>query len=124
MSIAPTRSDSSAWWLAPVAVAFLALVGLGIYWTPADSAPPDETVAPQTIRTVPPPVPDGPSGLHAVSTTNEQGVKVIRIQVVPGGDELVVDAATGRLIEARPAGKAVSPAGGRPTLFAPFTPVP
>jgi len=37
-----------------------------------------------------------------VTTDVEHGVRVIKIRVSAGGDELVVDAKTGRLIEARP----------------------
>jgi hypothetical protein len=33
----------------------------------------------------------------------ENGVPVIKIVVVPNGDELIVDAHTGRLLETRPA---------------------
>ena len=55
-----------------------------------------------------------------MTTGVENGVRVIRNQVVAGGDELVIDAATGRLLEARPAPRAPA-AQPKPMLI---TPVP
>jgi hypothetical protein len=46
----------------------------------------------------------------------ENGVRVWKIRVTPGGDELIVDAATGRLLETRPGKPA--PAPGRPMIIA------
>lgn len=43
------------------------------------------------------------TALHSFSYAEENGMKVVRIRLVPEGDELVLDAATGRLIESRPA---------------------
>ena len=116
MRTEPNRAEPSSWWLAPAAVGLLGLVGLGVYWVPADRPPAARPVV--STRVVPPPVPDDPPGLHAVSTGEEEGVRVVRIRVVPGGDELIVDAATGRLLEARPAAGSPVPAG-KPRLFAP-----
>ncbi len=124
MAISTNQADASSWWLAPAAVGLLAVVGFGVYWSQPDRAldevPPEAMDLPK--RSVPPPFPDQLTGVHSVSTGDEHGVRVVRIQVVPGGDELVVDAATGRLIEARPA-RPVSPPG-KPALFAPFAPQP
>jgi hypothetical protein len=115
MPTEPNRLEPSSWWLAPAAVVLLALVGLGVYGVPTDPPPDPPAVS---TRTVPPPVPDDTAGLYAVSTGEEAGVRVVRIQAVPGGDELIVDAATGRLLEARPALRSPVPAG-KPRLFAP-----
>jgi hypothetical protein len=113
----PTRPESSSWWLAPAAVILFLMMGLGVYWVPGDAAPVEPPVG-VSMRVVPPPIIDPPAGLHAVAAGEEEGVRVLRIQVVPGGDELVVDAATGRLLESRPAGRPTTPPG-KPRLFAP-----
>jgi hypothetical protein len=84
--------------------AAVVVVGASIYWAQTDDPASDQARPPST-RTVPPPIPDGPASVHSVKTDQEHGIKVIRIQVVPNGDELIVDAATGRLIEARPPAK-------------------
>jgi hypothetical protein len=46
-------------------------------------------------------VPEG--AFHSVRYRTENGVPVVLIQTVAGGDVLVVDRDTGRLIESRPA---------------------
>jgi hypothetical protein len=43
----------------------------------------------------------------------ENGTRVVKIRVVPDGDELVVDAATGRLLEARPGRPTAQPPAGK-----------
>jgi hypothetical protein len=52
-------------------------------------------------------------GVHSITLTQENGTKVVKIQVTAGGDEIVVDAATGRVIETRPNPSAVGGGGGR-----------
>jgi hypothetical protein len=61
-------------------------------------------------------------GLHSVAYAVEHGTRVVKIRVVPGGEELVIDAATGRLIETRP-GRATAPrrAGPVPVPCVPAT---
>jgi hypothetical protein len=39
---------------------------------------------------------------HSVTTTEENGRSVVKLRVAPEGDEIIVDAATGRLLETRP----------------------
>ena len=41
--------------------------------------------------------------VHSLRRVEENGTKLILIRLVPGGDELVLEAATGKLIETRPA---------------------
>jgi hypothetical protein len=98
----PPRPSWLPWWPVPAAAAFLAVVGAGVYLAQPD-APPAGPPAGEAGRTVPPPVPDQAARFHSLTTGVEHGIRVIRIQVVAGGDELVIDAATGRLLEARPA---------------------
>jgi hypothetical protein len=62
----------------------------------------------------------GPS-IHTVAYGVENGTAVVRIRVVPNGDELIVDAATGRLLETRPNRPTAPPPMGK--FAAPFTPV-
>jgi hypothetical protein len=59
--------------------------------------------------------------LHSVSFANENGTRVVKIRVSPDGDELIVDARTGRLIEARPPRSTAGTPKGR--FAAPFVPV-
>jgi hypothetical protein len=60
-------------------------------------------------------------GLHTVSYTIENGTRVVKIKVVETGDELVIDAATGRFIEARPGRPTAPPPMGK--FAAPFDPM-
>ena len=103
----PARPAFRPWWPVPAVAALVVATGAAVYWSqtggPGDAA--SDRSHPASTRTVPPPVTDGPAGVHSVKTDQEHGIKVIRIQVVPNGDELIVDAATGRLIEARPPAK-------------------
>jgi hypothetical protein len=55
-----------------------------------------------------------------VSYTIENGTRVVKIKVVESGDELIVDASTGRLLEARP-GRPTAPPMGK--FAAPFDPM-
>jgi hypothetical protein len=59
--------------------------------------------------------------LHSVAVTTENGTRVVKIKVVETGDELVVDAATGRLLEARPNRSTAPPPVGK--FAAPFDPM-
>ncbi|WP_020469885.1 hypothetical protein [Zavarzinella formosa] len=43
------------------------------------------------------------TALHSFSYGEENGLKIVRIRLVADGDELVLDAVTGRLLESRPA---------------------
>jgi hypothetical protein len=78
-------------------------------------------------RILPAPPPDrfagatGNSGLHTVAYSVENGTRVVKIKVVESGDELVVDALTGRLLETRPSRPTAPPPMGK--FAAPFDPM-
>jgi len=67
------------------------------------------------------PVPQPGLTFHSVAYTVENGTRVVKIKVVENGDELVVDAATGRLLEARPTRSTAPPPVGK--FAAPFDPM-
>lgn len=102
----PTRL---ARWLAPAAGMALAVGTGAVIWAfragpanpPPDAGAPDASLPNQKMLPVPPA--EGAPGLHSVIPAMENGVRVLRIRVTPGGDELIVDAVTGRLLETRPA---------------------
>jgi hypothetical protein len=86
-----------------------AVIGGAIIWsqhTPAKTevtGPPDIQPFQRPSRALPP-FPQGVDpNLHSVEHGVENGVPVIKIVVVPNGDQLIVDANTGRLLETRPA---------------------
>ena len=108
------------WWLAPSAIGLLAACGALVWDATRPEAEPPPIVPPvadsmpdvagpgppATRRFLPPPgTPVGGQGtaLHWVGYGVESGVKVLYVQVTPSGDVLVLDPATGRLIETRPA---------------------
>jgi hypothetical protein len=68
----------------------------------------------------PPPFPVG-GNLHTVSYGVENGTKVVKIKVVADGDELIIDAGTGRLLETRPSRPTAPPPMGK--FVAPFSPM-
>jgi len=118
------------WGVALAAGALLLIGGGAIVWAnhePAQQDPPappfgaaavtDEVMVLQ--RDIP--VPPGQLGFHSVNYTVENGTRVVKIKVTDSGDELVVDAATGRLLEARPSRPTAPPPAGR--FAAPFQPV-
>src|SRR4051794_10005171 len=101
---ASPRPESLPWWLAPVGGAALVLAAGVVVWAfrdPNPEPPAGPGAVPPASR-VPAPVVDRPAGLHSVTAGVENGVRVLKIRVTPGGDELIVDAATGRLLETRP----------------------
>ena len=121
MSIpSPGSSPAFVSWGLALAASSLLLIGGGtILWSQSatSSAPPVEPfngqlfVVTKDIQ-VPHFTPDGrPTGLHSVSYAHENGTRVVKIRVSPEGDELIVDASTGRLIEARPARDRSRPTG-------------
>ena len=105
-------------WLLPSVLVLVAGGALGLAWAvrdPARPAPKAGDADPAANgRNVPAP-PD--AGLHSVTYAVEHGVRVIKIRVVPNGDELVIDAETGRLLETRPAKRA--PPVPKPMLMTP-----
>ena len=99
----PSRRESAQFpgLLLLAAISLLASGGLTVWWIQRESAHPEVPAdSVRSPRVIPRPPDDG--GLHSVTTAVEHGVQVIKIRVSAGGDELVVDAKTGRLIEARP----------------------
>ena len=106
----PAGASGIPWWLAPAIIGVLTIGGF-LSWNyleaPADR-PATTPPAAGPIRPLPPQPPDAvqPGRVHWIGHGVESGVKVVYVQAVPGGDILVVNAATGRLIETRPAPRA------------------
>jgi hypothetical protein len=129
----PAPSSPLSWGLALAATSLLLIGGGAIIWThqgpaaeptaPADSDPGSPQALQMKLppRVVPLPPADAPNGLHAVSYAMENGTRVVKIRVVPDGDELIVDAATGRLLETRPSRPTAPPPMGK--FIAPFSPM-
>jgi hypothetical protein len=138
------RPSSLPWGVTLAALSVLLVGGGLIVWAHRDPAPPapafvaDPALGPMALALdgVPPPPPGltrlhGPDvapplpavGVHSITLTQENGTKVVKIQVIAGGDEIVVDAATGRVLETRPNRSAVGGSGGGGARFAaPFIP--
>jgi hypothetical protein len=123
----PAQSSLLTWGLGLAATSLILIGGGALVWStksapPADP-PPDGFVEQTHVLTkrLPPLPPDDiASGLHTISYAMENGVRVIKIRVVAEGDELIVDAATGRLLESRPNGPTAPPMG---KFTAPFQPM-
>jgi hypothetical protein len=136
---AVTTTTSATSWGIALAAGSLLLVGGGmVVWSAHDTDPPgpqpgapDVTVAmsdPQAPLMAEPgglrralPLPGPELTLHTVAYAIENGTRVVKIKVVETGDELVVDAATGRLLEARPSRPTAPPPVGK--FAAPFDPM-
>ena len=140
----PSQSPFMPWGVAIVATSVLLIGGGAIIWAHREPAPTEIGVAPGgppvTFRRVPPLIredramleatavattdlPEGTgasSGLHSVAYAVEHGTRVVKIRVVPNGDELVIDAATGRLLETRPSRATPPTPAGR--FVAPYVP--
>lgn len=102
----PRESALPAWLLVPAAIGLLVGGGLAVTWSYRDGPDPEAAATPHVPRMVPRPVDD--VGVYSVTSAVEHGARVVKVRVTASGDELVVDAETGRLIEARP----VKPASG------------
>ena len=132
-SPSPAPSSPLSWGLALAATSMLLIGGGAIIWThkgpaaepttPTDSDPGGPLAVQMKLppRVIPLPPADAPSGLHTVSYAMENGTRVVKIRVVPNGDELIVDAATGRLLETRPSRPTAPPPMGK--FIAPFSPM-
>jgi hypothetical protein len=131
----PPRTASVPWGVALAAVSLLTVGGGAIIWTHRDSPPPTTPQSGTEVRGIrrqlPLPSPaDGvplppglqnTSSLYSISFTQENGTRVVKIRVVADGDELIVDAQTGRLLETRPSRPTAPPPMGR--FVAPFSPM-
>ena len=107
-----------------IAAAAVFAIGIGaIVWglrdpnppaTPGGFPPPSAGAG----RQLPTPVDPSQLPFHTVTFTEEKGRRVVIVRVVAQGDDLVIDAATGRLIETR----ANRPGPPQKKGAAPFTP--
>jgi hypothetical protein len=135
----PAPSPLVSWGIALAAGTMLLIGGGTIVWSSRAQDPslvypptdqPGPTTAVATDLTVADadvvhrrqlPMPPAGLTLHSVAFTTENGTRVVKIRVVETGDELVVDAATGRLLEARPSRSTAPPPVGK--FAAPFDPM-
>lgn len=133
-SLPSARPSHIPFGFALAALSVVVLVGGLIIWAHQDPAGPPPAAGPGTpldpasevvslTRPVLPsrlPIPDGPLGVHSITLTQENGTRVVKIQVVPGGDEIVVDAVSGRVMETRPGRSGPGPTG---KVAAPLNPM-
>ena len=131
----PTPGFPLSWGVALAAASLLLIGGGAVIWSshPDDEGPPGVS-GPPALKTAagevrirqlpaPPLAMDARAerGLHTVAYAVENGTRVVKIKVVESGDELVVDAATGRLLETRPSRPTAPPPMGK--FAAPFDPM-
>jgi hypothetical protein len=130
----PTPGFPLSWGVALAAASLLLIGGGAVIWSsrPDDNvivppiADPDQAKFVRTASRIPQPQDalatfNTHSGLHTVAYSVENGTRVVKIKVVESGDELVVDAATGRLLETRPSRPTAPPPMGK--FAAPFDPM-
>ncbi len=134
----PAATSSTSWGIALAAGSLLLVSGGMVVWSARDSDPPGTPPGPtdgtEAVAVAHVPVALEPGGprralpmpgpevtLHSVAFAIENGTRVVKIKVVETGDELVVDAATGRLLEARPSRPTAPPPVGK--FAAPFDPL-
>ena len=118
----PRMRDWHGWKPLAVTTGLAAVLVAGILLTgrePSASAPPSQPPQGRPVRALPaPPIAlEGENGLPMVAHDHFDGVPVLRIRTVDEGDEMVVEAATGRLL-------AVRDNQGRVTLWPPMTGTP
>ncbi len=132
LSPRPSSTSATSWGIALAAGSLLLIGGGTLVWSSRDAGPGAGTTDPLPVQAVPstdeaivprrglpPLIPE--QTLHSVAYAIENGTRVVKIKVVETGDELVVDAATGRLIEARPSRPTAPPPVGK--FAAPFDPM-
>ena len=128
----PTHASPFSWGLALAAASLLLIGGGAIIWSsqptnvPPRAAPSDGGEVASLQKSIRPPgalapMPDLSHGLHTIAYSVENGTRVVKIRVVPDGDELIVDALTGRLLETRPSRPTAPPPMGK--FAAPFAPM-
>jgi hypothetical protein len=131
-SPSPAHASPYSWGLALATASLLLIGGGAIIWSsqptngPSPATPSDggEVASLEKTLRAPmalPPAPDGSHGLHTIAFSVENGTRVVKIRVVPDGDELIVDAVTGRLLETRPSRPTAPPPMGK--FAAPFSPM-
>ena len=128
--MAASNSSSSlfSWGIALAAISLLTVGGGSLIWNQRHS-PPTEVVAiptgddPVTLTRVLPRrlIETEDMKFHTITYGVENGTAIVKIRVVAQGDELIVDASTGRLLETRPS----RPTAPRPMgkFAAPFSPM-
>ena len=105
-------SNLRSWhgWRSLAVSVVLLLVGVAAVLLYHRPTPPDPPLPPADMKArfarlpvAPSPEPPAPAGvrLHSVTVAEEEGKRVIKIRATPGGEELVVDAATGKLLAVR-----------------------
>jgi hypothetical protein len=135
LSTHPSPMSATSWGIALAAGSLLLIGGGTLVWSVHDAEPAalaSDAVSVQAMTA--PPSLDPPAvsrrplprltpenTLHSVAYAIENGTPVVKIKVVETGDELVVDAATGRLLEARPSRPTAPPPVGK--FAAPFDPM-
>lgn len=125
------RPSPVPWGVALAAASLLVIGGGAVIWAHREqpAGMPDTPTTPPSglpsaslrVDQAPLPLPEPGSQLHAVNYGVENGTRVVKIKVTPNGDELVVDAATGRLLETRPTRPTAPPPMGK--FAAPFDPM-
>jgi hypothetical protein len=134
MSTIPTKPRSTPLhWGYPLAVLTAVLTLGGAYVWLTDGPTPEQhtadslrtTAAPTPIRHLPtPPVPEAFANykFHSVIVAEENGTQIVKLRLAEEGDEIIVDAASGKFIEMRPyRPMTVAPPMGK--LAAPFAPM-
>lgn len=125
----PAPPSPVSWGVALAAGSLLLIGGGAIVWTSRDTKLETEQSGPvvaaagSDVHAIRRELPAPPTAvpLHSVAFTMENGTRVVKIKVLETGDELVVDAATGRLLEARPSRPTAPPPAGK--FAAPFDPM-
>lgn len=122
----PPPRRTSLPWTYSLAV-LLGLLGLGgaFWWITRD--PPEQPLVYTPVDPNQPPALKRDPGLakdarfHSIAFGEENGVRVVKFRLAENGDEIVVDAATGRFIESRAVPPMMVPPMGK--LAAPFMPM-
>ena len=117
---------SSVYWGGMLAAASILLIGGGaIIWSHRAPSrptvqlvvPTEDDILPRPATRLPPRPPfsvDPKHGnVHSIAYAVENGTPVVKIKVVADGDELIVDAVTGRLLETRPSRPTAPPPMGK-----------
>jgi len=126
----PHRSSLFSWGIALATISLLTIGGGKLIWSQRNAPPattPLNSVAnkPQMVSigvALPPhPVAKYDATLHTITYGVENGTAIVKIRVLAHGDELIVDARTGRLLETRPSMPTAPPPMGK--FAAPFAPM-